>query len=81
MAIAKLLETGHLKFVISQNTDGLHRRSGVHPDKLAELHGNTNKESCTKCGLAYMRDFRTRNAAKVYDHTTGKKRMNHENNI
>ena len=71
MAIVKLLEEGLLKFVVSQNTDGLHRRSGVHPDNLAELHGNTNKETCTKCGLAYMRDFRTRNAAKVHDHRTG----------
>ena len=27
-ALCKLIETGHLKYLISQNTDGLHRLSG-----------------------------------------------------
>lgn len=73
MAFVQLLEVGLMKYVVSQNVDGLHRRSGVHPDKIAELHGNTNIERCTDCGKDYLRDFRVRNAQKVHDHDTGRK--------
>lgn len=73
MAIVKMQEEGLVKFVISQNTDGLHRRSGLDPNLLAELHGNTNMEKCLKCGLEYMRDFRTRTARAVHNHLTGRR--------
>ena len=72
MAIVKLHEQGLVKFTVSQNVDGLHRRSGLHPDQLSELHGNTNLEKCLKCGAKYMRDFRTRTARAVHDHKTGR---------
>ena len=32
MALVALLECGLLKHIISQNTDGLHRKSGVKSD-------------------------------------------------
>lgn len=67
-----MLESGLMKYLVSQNTDGLHRKSGVHPDKIAELHGNTNIERCIECGKDYLRDFRVRNAKKVHDHHTGR---------
>ncbi len=57
MAYVKLMESGLLKFVVSQNVDGLHRKSGIPPEKLAELHGNVNLERCGTCGKEYMRDF------------------------
>ena len=72
MALVKLQQEGLVKFVVSQNTDGLHRRSGLDPIFLAELHGNTNMERCLKCGSKFMRDFRTRTAKKVHDHLTGR---------
>ena len=39
MAIVELQKLGKLSFLISQNIDNLHLRSGIHPDLLAELHG------------------------------------------
>ena len=59
--------------IVSQNVDGLHRKSGIHPDKLAELHGNTNLELCLKCGKEHMRDFKVRCAKGAHKHQTGRK--------
>ena len=73
MALVELMEKGFLKHIISQNVDGLHRKSGIPAEKLSEVHGNTNLEVCKKCGRGYMRDFRVRNAQKVHDHKTGRK--------
>ena len=39
---------------------------------MAEIHGNTNLEKCTKCGRKYLRDFSTRTAQLVHDHCTGR---------
>eukprot|EP00658_Telonema_sp_P-2_P059665 TRINITY_DN4881_c0_g1_i16.p1 TRINITY_DN4881_c0_g1~~TRINITY_DN4881_c0_g1_i16.p1 ORF type:complete len:444 (+),score=109.20 TRINITY_DN4881_c0_g1_i16:110-1441(+) len=58
MALVELQRQNVLLGLISQNCDGLHRRSGFAPDHLAELHGNTNLEYCGWCGKEYMRDFR-----------------------
>src|SRR5205807_5961177 len=40
LALVELRRLGKLRFLITQNTDNLHRRSGMDPDLLAELHGN-----------------------------------------
>eukprot|EP00395_MALV-II_sp_L67-2_P000454 gene454-184_t len=73
MSLLKLLEAGVLEHVISQNTDGLHLRSGVPREQLSELHGNRNLERCAKCKAEYLRDHRVRTATKVHDHLTGRK--------
>ncbi|PON94011.1 Sirtuin family [Trema orientale] len=57
MALVELERAGILKFVISQNVDGLHLRSGIPREKLAELHGNSFMETCPSCGAEYLRDF------------------------
>ena len=49
-AIVDLQKMGKLKFLISQNVDNLHLKSGISPDLLAELHGNMTKLRCTRCG-------------------------------
>jgi mono-ADP-ribosyltransferase sirtuin 6 len=49
MAIVELQELGKLNFLISQNVDNLHLRSGIYPDLLAELHGNVSKLRCARC--------------------------------
>ncbi|XP_038973347.1 NAD-dependent protein deacetylase SRT1 isoform X2 [Phoenix dactylifera] len=57
MALVELERAGILKFVISQNVDSLHLRSGIPREKLAELHGNSFREICPSCGTEYLRDF------------------------
>ncbi|KAK4275309.1 hypothetical protein QN277_018415 [Acacia crassicarpa] len=57
MALVELEKAGILKFVVSQNIDGLHLRSGIPREKLAELHGNSFMETCPSCGAEYFRDF------------------------
>jgi NAD-dependent SIR2 family protein deacetylase len=49
IAIVELQKLGKLSFLISQNVDNLHLRSGIRPDLLAELHGNVTKLRCTRC--------------------------------
>jgi len=50
MAIVELQKLGKLTFLISQNVDNLHLRSGIQPGSLAELHGNFALLRCRRCG-------------------------------
>lgn len=50
-AIVELQNIGKLKFLISQNVDNLHLKSGIKPELIAELHGNMTKLRCTLCGM------------------------------
>lgn len=72
MAIVELIRCGHVKHLVSQNTDGLHLMSGVSHHDISELHGNTNKESCPRCKAVFFRDFRCRTAKSVRKHATGR---------
>ena len=47
-SLVKLMDLGLLKYIISQNGDGLHELSGVSHDSLAELHGNAFIEVCER---------------------------------
>ena len=49
LAIVELQKLGKLKFLISQNIDNLHLKSGIKPELLAELHGNITKLRCENC--------------------------------
>ncbi|GMI07645.1 hypothetical protein TrVE_jg13121 [Triparma verrucosa] len=57
MALAKLVQLNHIDYIITQNVDGLHLRSGVPRNKLSILHGDCFTEKCEKCGYEYFRDF------------------------
>ena len=65
MALVELINKNLLSNIISQNIDGLHIASGVHPDKLFELSGNQNIEECKTCGKRIYRDFCVRKASNA----------------
>ncbi|MCU1288644.1 MAG: NAD-dependent deacetylase [Acidobacteria bacterium] len=56
IAMVELAEIGKLKFLITQNTDNLHRKSGIEPELLAELHGNGKLVRCLECDRQYTRE-------------------------
>jgi len=58
-AFVELMKNDLLHFLVSTNVDGLHRRSGIPRDKMAELHGNIFREICPECGAEYLRAFDT----------------------
>ncbi len=55
LALVELRRLGKLRFLITQNTDNLHRRSGIEPEVLAELHGNGQLMRCASCDRLYTR--------------------------
>lgn len=48
-AITGLREAGLLAGVVTQNVDGLHHKSGLEDDYVAELHGNVRGSHCVSC--------------------------------
>lgn len=55
-ALAELARLGKLKYVVTQNVDALHQRSGLPRSKLAVLHGCIFEERCEACGALYLRE-------------------------
>jgi mono-ADP-ribosyltransferase sirtuin 6 len=56
-ALAQLHSRGLLQHVITQNCDGLHRRSGIPRGALCTLHGDVFVEACEACGHEYERPY------------------------
>jgi NAD-dependent SIR2 family protein deacetylase len=57
LALSALVRAGLIKFVISQNVDGLLQRAGINEAAVSELHGNVFTEHCAACSKTYWRDF------------------------
>jgi len=55
LSLFELQRLGKLQYLITQNTDNLHRRSGIRPELLAELHGNGQLMRCLGCDRLYTR--------------------------
>jgi NAD-dependent SIR2 family protein deacetylase len=49
MALVELQEMNKLDYLISQNVDNLHLKSGIKLENLAELHGNMTLMKCLQC--------------------------------
>jgi NAD-dependent deacetylase len=67
-ALARLIETGRMSAIITQNIDGLHQASGVPDERVIELHGNGTYARCLVCERRYeladiRRDFEQTGAA------------------
>lgn len=52
-AVASLYRSGKAPAVITQNIDNLHQASGIAPEHVVELHGNTTFASCLDCNERY----------------------------
>ena len=53
VALASLYRAGKVPAVITQNIDNLHQASGIAPDHVVELHGNTTYAACLDCARRY----------------------------
>jgi NAD-dependent deacetylase len=56
LAIRDLDRARRLGFLVSQNVDNLHRKSGVDPRRLAELHGNPTIVRCVACWAHFEKE-------------------------
>lgn len=72
MCINELIKRGYVKYVLSQNCDGLHIRSGLPPHLLAEIHGNMFTEICPSCSKTYYRVFDVTENTGLRRHKTGR---------
>jgi NAD-dependent deacetylase len=52
-AIAHLVRLGKATHVVTQNIDNLHQASGVPPEQIVELHGNTTYALCLDCSARH----------------------------
>ena len=53
IALAELYELDYLKFIITQNIDGLHQEAGIPDERVIELHGTGRYVSCLDCGKRF----------------------------
>jgi NAD-dependent protein deacetylase/lipoamidase len=52
-ALATLYRAGKIPGLVTQNIDNLHQASGIAPEDVVELHGNTTYALCLDCGQRY----------------------------
>ncbi|MFA6266155.1 MAG: Sir2 family NAD-dependent protein deacetylase [Pseudolabrys sp.] len=53
LALASLYKMGKAPALVTQNIDNLHQASGVAPQDIVELHGNTTYATCLDCSRRY----------------------------
>ena len=49
-ALVDLEKKGALRFLVTQNVDGLHHAAGQSPELVVEIHGNVREAKCMTCG-------------------------------
>lgn len=55
LALISLLKSKLIRFIVSQNIDGLFLRANIKRKFLAELHGNFFIDQCTHCKTRFIR--------------------------
>ncbi len=53
ISLAEIFNAGLLKYIITQNIDGLHQKAGIPVENVIELHGSNTYISCLSCGKRY----------------------------
>ena len=60
-ACARLVESGKVTSIVTQNVDNLHQDGGVPDEQVIEIHGNASYAKCLNCGKRYSyEDLRPR---------------------
>lgn len=74
MVLSSMMKQDLVKYIVSQNCDGLHLRSGIDLEKLSELHGNCFVEFCSdvECNQYYIREFDVTEKTSFRKHSTGR---------
>lgn len=49
LAIAKLMHMSTVRYLVTQNIDGLHQAGGAPEARVIELHGNATYAACLEC--------------------------------
>jgi NAD-dependent deacetylase len=52
-ALASLYRAGKVPGIVTQNIDNLHQASGIAPEHVVELHGNTTYATCLDCAARF----------------------------
>ena len=65
LKIAELVHCGKVNYVITQNIDNLHQKSGIPAPQVIELHGNGTYATCLSCDAHYdLQEIKQRFIAK-----------------